>query len=79
LVLQDLRVEVSSCDSATGAQGLTAEQVVRALVIKQLHQFSYRDLAFHLADSRSFRIFCRLGWSGLNPSKSTLAGAIKFI
>jgi IS5 family transposase len=79
LVLQDLRADGSNSGLATGVQGLTAEQVVRALVMKQLHQFSYRELACHLADSRSFRNFCRLGWGGPTPSKSALATAIKAI
>ena len=43
-----------------GARGVSAEQVVRALILKQMNGFSYRELAFHLADSRSYRTFCRL-------------------
>src|SRR5687767_5621467 len=43
-----------------GAEGMSAEQVLRALVVKQLNGFSYRQLAFHLADSMSYRIFCGL-------------------
>ena len=50
---------------------MTAEQVLRCALIKQTHQFSYQKLAFHLADSQSFRIFCRLPY-GFTPSKSTL-------
>jgi transposase, IS5 family len=62
----------------TGAQGLSAEQVVRALIIKQLNGFSYRELAFHLADSDTYRRFCQLGWKQV-PSKSVLASCIKAI
>jgi len=59
-----------------GARGLSAEQVLRCAVIKNWHQFSCRTLAFHLADSMSFRNFCRLplGWA---PSKACLAGNIR--
>ena len=56
-IVQDLSDRV---DSGLGAPGLTAEQVLRCAVVKQLHQFSYRKLAFHLVDSQSFQRFCRL-------------------
>ena len=51
---------------------MSGEQVLRCGVIKQMHQFSYDRLAFHLADSVSLRAFCRLplGWT---PARSTLA------
>ena len=35
----------------TGRPGLTAEQVQRALIVKQSERWSYEALAFHLADS----------------------------
>lgn len=68
LVLQDL------CDNSQpekGASGLSAEFVLRAGIVKQLHGFSYEQLAFHLLDSQSFRSFVRhpMGWI---PNKSTL-------
>ena len=68
LVWQDL----SEADSTKGAPGMSGEQVLRCGVIKQMHQFSYDRLAFHLADSVSLRAFCRLplGWT---PARSTLA------
>ena len=76
LVWQDLSPKGLLND--TGAQGLSAEQVLRALIIKQLNGFSYRELAFHLADSVTYRRFCQLGWNQA-PSKSVLAGCIKAI
>jgi IS5 family transposase len=48
------------------------------LIIKQLNGFSYRELAFHLADSVTYRRFCQLGWKQV-PSKSVLASCIKAI
>ena len=51
LVWQDL----SEADSTKGAPGMSGEQVLRCGVIKQMHQFSYDRLAFHLADSVSLR------------------------
>lgn len=76
LVWQDLAPQGLLKD--TGAQGLSAEQVLRALLIKQLNGFSYRELAFHLADSVTYRRFCELGWRQ-TPSKSVLATCIKAI
>jgi len=63
----------------TGRDGMTAEQVIRAVIIKQMNCFSYQELAFHLADSRSYRTFCRLGINDKPPSKSTLQYNIKKI
>ena len=51
---------------------MTAEQVLRCAVIKQLHQFSYRKLEFHLVDSQSCQRFCRLPY-GASIGKATLA------
>lgn len=75
LIWQDLGG--TSSPSARGAQGLSAEQVLRALVLKQMHGFSYRDLHFHLNDSRTYQGFCRLGLGDNVPSKSVLASTIK--
>lgn len=60
-----------------GRKGMTAEQVLRALIIKQMNGFSYEQLAFHLADSNCYRWFCRLGIGDAAPKKSTLQKAIK--
>ena len=48
------------CRVDTGAQGMTAEQVLRAAILKQYRQLTYRELAFHLEDSKAFRAFTRL-------------------
>ena len=55
MVLQGLAAKVKNRD--TGAGGMTAEQVLRVAVIKQMEGFSYRELAFHITDSRSYRKF----------------------
>ena len=60
-----------------GRPGLSADQVVRTLVIKQLNGFSYGDLAFHLADSTCYRRFCRIGALDKPPSRATLQQNIK--
>lgn len=49
LALQDLTEDVMFVNC--GAEGMSAEQVVRSAIIKQMNQFSYDQLAFHLADS----------------------------
>ena len=59
-----------------GREGMTGEQVLRAMVVKQMNGFSYDELAFHLADSQSYATFCRLE-PGMAPKKSTLQSNIK--
>ncbi len=72
LVLQD----IGTAGSETGAYGMTAEQVLRAAIIKQIEGFSYRALAFHLMDSRVYSWFCRIGIAGKPFKKSTLQHCI---
>src|SRR6476660_5088777 len=77
LVWQDLRAASGSMSATRGAAGLSAEQVLRILVVKQMNGFSYRQLAFHLADSRSYRTFCLLGITDKVPTKSALNANLK--
>lgn len=77
LVLQDLRLASASQGRNTGAKGMTAEQVLRCLLVKQMNGFSYRQLEFHLADSRSYSTFCRFGVLEAIPGKSCLQANIK--
>ena len=65
--------------SRLGREGMTAEQVLRCLILKQLNGYTYSELSFHLADSISYRIFCRLGAFGAAPSRSTLQENFKKI
>ena len=55
---------------------MTAEQVLRCAILKQYRNLSYEELAFHLADSRTFRTFARLERTQ-HPSASTLQENIK--
>jgi IS5 family transposase len=65
-------------DKNVGANGMTAEQVIRAAIVKQIEGYSYRELAFHLYDSLVFRQFCKIGYK--KPfKKSTLQQGIKSI
>lgn len=65
-------------DSAlpTGRKGLSVESVLRCLLLKQITRVSYDKLAFHLADSQSYRTFARLD-RDCQPSKSTLCTNIR--
>jgi IS5 family transposase len=63
-----------------GRVGLSAEQVMRAGLLKQMFDVSYDELAFHLGDSLQLRAFCRLSPSASPPKKSALqanVGAIR--
>jgi len=77
LIWQDLRGATGSASTTRGAGGLSADQVLRILVVKQMNGFSYRELAFHLSDSRSYRSFCRLGITDKVPTKSSLNANLK--
>jgi IS5 family transposase len=63
----------------TGANGMSAEQVIRAAIVKQMFGFSYELLPFHLADSISLRAFCRIGIADKCFKKSAIAKNIKRI
>lgn len=61
-----------------GRKGLTAEQVVRIAIIKQIKMLTYDELEFHISDSNTFRQFAKLS-PGQSPKKSTLQENIKSI
>lgn len=75
LALQDLRRKHHT--SECGAEGMSAEQVVRAAIIKQMEGYSYEDLAFHLVDSICYRDFCRIGIANKGFKKTALSSNIK--
>jgi IS5 family transposase len=62
---------------AGGRPGMTGDQVFRVLILKQMNEFSYDELAFHLADSRTYQRFCGFGLTDLIPKRSTLAENLK--
>jgi len=77
LVHQDLCRDRELQD--TGACGMSAEQVLRAAIVKQMFGFSYELLPFHLVDSISLRAFCRTGIADKCFKKSAIAKNIKRI
>ena len=60
----------------TGRKGMTAEQVLRCAILKQVREMTYDDLEYWLADSNSLRVFTRLS-PGQYPGTSTLQANIK--
>ena len=62
-----------------GANGMSAEQVLRAAIVKFLFGFTYEELAFHINDSRSLRRFCGIGIADKGFKKSALNKNIKAI
>jgi IS5 family transposase len=77
-VLQDLN-KGKNIAHRTGADGMSAEQVLRSAIVKILYNFSYKDLAFHLVDSQSLSWFCRIGIAEKGFKKSALNKNIKAI
>jgi IS5 family transposase len=69
-------LRVRKADAKKGREGMSAEQVVRAALIKQMFGFSYEELSFHLEDSNQLRGFCRLSPSQETPKKSALQSNI---
>jgi IS5 family transposase len=62
-----------------GREGMSGEQVLRVILVKQLGGFSYDELAFFLADSVSYRAFCRIGITQKIPTAKTLQRNIKLV
>ncbi|MBD0327774.1 MAG: ISNCY family transposase, partial [Pyrinomonadaceae bacterium] len=61
----------------TGRAGMSGDQVLRVLLVKQMNGFSYEELHFHLLDSASYRTFCRFGALEEVPSRSAVAENLK--
>ncbi|MGA9837468.1 MAG: ISNCY family transposase [Gemmatimonadaceae bacterium] len=75
-VQQDLEAGCPT-NARTGRPGLTGEQALRLLIVRQMTGWTYAELGFHLADSVSYRAFCRVGALVEAPSKSALAATLR--
>lgn len=75
-VQQDLEAGCPA-NARTGRPGLSGEQTLRLLIVRQLTAWTYAELAFHLADSLTYRAFCRLSALVPTPSKSALAATLR--
>jgi hypothetical protein len=73
LVWKDLQSDAQRSRRHLGRPGLAAEIVLRAALIKQMNGFSYEELAFHVADSRTYLRFCGFTHPLQVPGKSALA------
>lgn len=73
-VLEDLAVGKDT----RGAKGMSAEEVLRAGVLKQQNEWTYRELEFNLVDSAAARAFVRVR-NDRGYSDSCLQNAIKKI
>ena len=54
---------------------MTGDQAVRCAIAKQMNGWSYEELAFHIVDSQSYRVFCRIDRKA--PGVSTLNDNIR--
>lgn len=61
-----------------GRRGLTVENLLRAMLLKQQLQIDYETLAFHLSDSMTYRTFVRLPHT-FSPGRSALQAGIRKI
>jgi len=77
-VLQDLN-NGKNVTHRKGANGMSAEQVLRCAIVKVLFNFTYQELAFHLVDSQALSWFCRIGIADKGFKKSALNKNIKAI
>ena len=73
-VQQDLEAGCPT-NARTGRPGLSGEQTLRLLLVRQLTGWTYAELAFHLADSLTYRAFCRVSALTATPSKSVSVSA----
>lgn len=76
LAMQDLSCSMKRV-CLSGARGMTADQVVRSAIVKQMFNFTYKELAFHIIDSKSLRRFLRIGIADKGFKKSVLCKTIK--
>ena len=75
-VMQDL-CKGRTTVTRRGAHGMSAEQVLRAAIMKTLFGLTYQQLAFHMVDSKSIRRFCKIGIADKGFKKSVLNKNIK--
>jgi IS5 family transposase len=61
------------------AKGMSAEQVLRAAILKQMHEYTYRDLSFHIADSETVLRFMRMEYGDRSFKHSALQANISRI
>lgn len=78
-VYADLVARFGEPDPRSGRKGMTAEQVLRSALVKQMFGLSYDELSFRLEDSIHVRAFVRLAAGDSTPKKSALQSNISAI
>ena len=71
-VLSDLTSDGARSDF--GRDGLSAQQVLRLMVLYTMLRTTFEQLEFHLADSPTYRAFCLLGLTDPPPKRASIAG-----
>lgn len=71
-VLSDLTSDGVRSDF--GRDGLSAQQVLRLMVLYTMLRTTFEQLEFHLADSPTYRAFCLLGFTDPPPKRASIAG-----
>jgi len=74
LVLSDLQ---AGTVSDSGRKGMTSEQVLRCIIVRQRKGFSYRDLSESTKDSICIREFLKIGPREVGFNFKTIQGNIK--
>lgn len=64
-------------ESNKGAKGMSAEQILRCLIVKIWFGYSYESLAFHILDSTTLRNFSLIGIYGKFFGKSAINRNVK--
>lgn len=76
-VLDKVAIDLSEGnDPKNGRPGMSAEQVLRVAIVKQLYSLSYQLLFQRLDDSNQLRKFCKYEWEPI-PKPSTLQENVK--
>lgn len=70
--------DLSAGKDSRGAKGMSAEEVIRAGILKQIQDLTYQELEFQIADSQATRAFIRVP-DGISYSDSALQENIKKI
>ena len=76
-IAADASRSLKSPESNRGAKGMSAEQILRCLIVKIWFGYSYDSLAFHILDSITLQNFCMIGIYGKFFGKSAINRNIK--
>ena len=79
-LLEAVEADIGQRDAhGDGTKLMTSEQILRALVLRQLKGYSYAELSFHLLDSMSSRGFCWIAPEASGPSEEVLKECLESV